>query len=307
METDTWLGVELRHLLAILAIHEEGSFGKAADRLGYTQSAVSQQIAALERMVGTVLIDRPASNRPARLTPAGEAIVEHAQSIRAHLIAARADVAHLMDPARVRLALGLFQSAGTRIIPELMRRMRATHPHVDLQLVESNSDDELVELVETCELDATFATLPVQAGPVDWLEVLKDPYLLLVHAESELATRAELRIPHDLASLEMIGFTEGHSVAEAERQFRHAGISTQFVTRSNDNATIQALVRTGIGAAVMPRLAVDEHDDGVVAIDLSAYVPPRVIVLAWHRDRRRSTALDGLISEVKDTALEAAP
>ena len=71
MDADRWLGLDLRHLIALKAIADEGSFGKAAERLGYTQSAISQQIAALERIVGLRLIERPGGPRPISLTEAG--------------------------------------------------------------------------------------------------------------------------------------------------------------------------------------------------------------------------------------------
>src|SRR2546423_10032573 len=71
MEPDRWLGVELRHLIALQAVAREGSFGRAAERLGYTQSAVSQQIAALERIVGERLVERPGGPRRGSMTQAG--------------------------------------------------------------------------------------------------------------------------------------------------------------------------------------------------------------------------------------------
>src|SRR5215210_1541087 len=95
MEPDRWLGVELRHLLALEAVAREGSFGKAATSLGYTQSAVSQQIAMLERIVGQRLIERPGGPRPVSLTEAGELLLRHAQAIVSRLEAAQADFAAL--------------------------------------------------------------------------------------------------------------------------------------------------------------------------------------------------------------------
>src|SRR5436190_15966512 len=93
MEPDRWLGVELRHLAALQAVAEEGSFGRAAIRLGYTQSAVSQQIQALERVVGERLVERPGGPRPVSLTEAGELLLRHADAIVARMQAAQADLA----------------------------------------------------------------------------------------------------------------------------------------------------------------------------------------------------------------------
>src|SRR5437667_11240259 len=88
MHTDEWLGLELRHLIALKAIAEEGSFGRAAKRLGYTQSAISQQIAVLERIVGQRLIERPGGPRPISLTEAGRLLPTHADRTAARLPAA---------------------------------------------------------------------------------------------------------------------------------------------------------------------------------------------------------------------------
>src|SRR6266704_3724166 len=92
MGTDSWLGVELRHFLALEAVAREGSFGKAATSLGYTQSAVSQQIAALERIVGQRLVERPGGPRPVSLTEAGRLLLRHADAIVAQIQAAQADL-----------------------------------------------------------------------------------------------------------------------------------------------------------------------------------------------------------------------
>ncbi|MDX6508743.1 MAG: hypothetical protein QOG81_495, partial [Gaiellaceae bacterium] len=92
MEPDRWLGVELRHLAALEAVSREGSFGRAATALGYTQSAVSQQIATLERIVGEKLIERPGGPKPVSLTEAGRLLLRHAEAIVARIAAAQADL-----------------------------------------------------------------------------------------------------------------------------------------------------------------------------------------------------------------------
>src|SRR5918911_1917769 len=136
MEADRWAGLELRHLLALAAVAREGSFGRAAVALGYTQSAISQQIAALERIVGERLLERPGGPRPVSLTEAGELLLRHADAIVARLAAAKADLQALAEGEGGVLRVGIYQSVGQRILPELMRRYAAAWPRVEIALTE---------------------------------------------------------------------------------------------------------------------------------------------------------------------------
>src|SRR5256886_5027026 len=161
MQTDDWMGLELRHLIALKAIAEEGSFGRAATRLGYTQSAISQQIAGLERIVGQRLVERPGGPRPISLTDAGRLLLRHADGITARLLAAQADLAALGAGDAGPLRVGTYQSVGSKILPTLLRGFRAGWPKVEITLVESADDAELLEAVERGRLDPTFPVLPL--------------------------------------------------------------------------------------------------------------------------------------------------
>src|SRR6266487_875951 len=180
MEPDRWLGVELRHFLALEAVARTGSFGKAAKTLGYTQSAVSQQIATLERLVGQKLVERPGGPKPVSLTEAGRLLLTHAESIAARVAAAQADLTALGDGEAGTLRVGVFQSVGQRILPELMRRFIRAWPQVKVTLTESANDEELLALVERGDLDLTFSDLPLTEGPFESVELLRDPYVLVV-------------------------------------------------------------------------------------------------------------------------------
>src|SRR5918911_5155387 len=138
MSANGFLDIELRHLAALQAIAEEGSFGRAATRLGYTQSAVSQQIATLERAVGERLLERPGGPRPVSLTEAGRILLRHAQAIVARLDAARADLEALAAGEAGTLRVGAYQSIGQRILPAIIRRFSAEWPNVDLRVTEAN-------------------------------------------------------------------------------------------------------------------------------------------------------------------------
>ncbi len=122
---DTGLpGLELRHLVALVAVADTGTFSRAAEQLGYTQSAVSQQIAALERVAGTALFDRPGGPRPVQPTQAGAVLTEHARAVLARLRGAAADVASVAAGESGRLRVGTVQSVGTQVLPSLAASLR---------------------------------------------------------------------------------------------------------------------------------------------------------------------------------------
>ena len=301
MEPDRWLGIELRHLTALEAVAREGSFGRAAKTLGYTQSAVSQQIAALERIVGARLVDRPGGPRPVSLTEAGELLLRHAEAIVARLAAAQADLGALAEGEGGVLRVGIYQSVGQRILPELMRRYAAAWPRVEIALTESASDAELLTLVERGELDLTFADLPLPEGPFEAVEVVRDRYVLVVAADSELARRGRPPTPRELADLDLVGFRSCRSLRALADALPHP---PRFVFRSDDNGTVQGLVGAGVGAALVPRLTLEPHDETIVEIDLGPKVPPRLIALAWHSDRFRTPAAQAFVDTALDVCAE---
>jgi molybdate transport repressor ModE-like protein len=295
--TDQWLGLELRHLTALTAVAREGSFGRAAARLGYTQSAISQQIAALERIVGCVVVERRGGRHAAALTPAGEVLVAHAEEITAQLVAARTDLA-AVEADRPTLSIGTYQSVGARLLPAALKDFVSRRPDVRIRLQESNSDEDLLGHVERGELDLTFAVQPLGKTKLQYIELLRDPYVLLVPASSHLAMLTCELVPSDLDGLDLIGFRECRSVDEAEARFRGAGFTAEIAVRSNDNGTLQALVGAGVGAALVPKLVFDRQGDGIVAVELGDRVPPRVLVLAWHPGRRLLGAVDEFVAAV---------
>ena len=295
MEPDRWLGLDLRHLLALKAIADAGSFGRAAERLGYTQSAVSQQIATLERVVGMRLVERPGGPRPISLTEAGTILLRHAEAIEARLLAARADMEALAAGDAGRLRVGTFQSVGARVIPTLLRRFGQEHPRVEVVLQESPDEEELLGLVERGALDVTFMTLPANHGPLDEVELFRDPYVLLVPAGSPLAELTRPPTLKEIALHPLIGFSKCRAMDAVETQLASSGRQPNVVFRSDNNGTVQGLVGAGLGVSIAPLLTVQEGDESVAMIGLAGRVPPRVIGLVWHRDRHRSAAAEAFV------------
>jgi DNA-binding transcriptional LysR family regulator len=300
MESDSWLGLELRHLIALKAIADEGTFGRAATRLGYTQSAVSQQIAMLERIVGQRLIDRPGGPRAVSLTEAGELLLRHAEAIAARLQAAQADLAALDAGDAGPLRIGTYQSVGARLLPTLLRDFAARWPKVEVTLRESADDRELIQLVERGELDLSFVVFPVGPGPYEAVELMRDPYVLVVPAGSPLVSRKRPPSLRELVEHPLIGFRTCRTTHHIEERLRQTGSEPQIVFRSDDNGTVQGLVAAGVGIAVVPRLTVDETDGAVEVVDLGERLPPRLIGIAWHRDRKRTGAAEAFVELARE-------
>jgi DNA-binding transcriptional LysR family regulator len=295
MEPDSWLGLELRHLIALKAIAAEGTFGRAAASLGYTQSAISQQIARLERIVGQRLIDRPGGPRPVSLTEAGELLLRHADAIAARLQAAQADLAALDAGDAGPLRIGTYQSVGAKILPSLLSRFKAGWPDVTISLTESTDDEELLALIERGELDLTFTMVPLPPGPFEFLQLLRDPYVLVVPTESPLARRNRAPTLREIAELPLIGNRHCRSLDSGLQALRATGREPRIVFRSDDNGTVQGITAAGMGAALVPKLTVDQSDPRVAMIELDERIPPRLIGIAWHRDRKRTRAAEAFV------------
>ena len=148
--------LELRHLVALDAVATEGTFGRAAIRLGYTQSAVSQQIASLERLVGDSLFDRPGGPRPVELTPLGKLVLAHARDIMARVDAAGEAVERFFAGDSGRIDVGTFQSVSNVLLPAIVARLRDEYPDLDIRLFEDESKEEGSRRVLDGELDVTF-------------------------------------------------------------------------------------------------------------------------------------------------------
>jgi molybdate transport repressor ModE-like protein len=298
-------GIEIRHLSALEAVAAEGSFRRAATRLGYVQSAISEQIATLERIVGQRLVERSRGSGPVELTEAGEVLLSHAKAIVARLKAAEADLGALADGSAGSLRLGIYQSVGARVIPRLLPRYARDWPEVRVLPREAPTDAGLFELVERGELELSFADLPLHPGPFEAVDLLTDPYVLLVAAGSPLAQSGPVGLD-EIADLPLIGHWTCRVLPRVEAELRAQGLEPNFVFRSDIITTVQALVGAGVGSAIIPRLGVDPADERTAVVELAEGLPvqPRVISLFWHRDRYRSPAALGFVDAAREVCAE---
>src|SRR5436853_7159357 len=142
--------LDVKRMRVLREVAAKGSFSAAAESLSYTQSAISQQIAALEREAGTTLVERNA--RGVRLTDAGRALVGHAEAILARLADAEAELEAISGLRAGRVRLGAFPSAGATLMPKAIAAFREAHPGVEVQLHPAEPDDGMA-LLRAGELD----------------------------------------------------------------------------------------------------------------------------------------------------------
>jgi molybdate transport repressor ModE-like protein len=295
VQSPALLKLDLRHLEALQAVAGSGSFAAAADALGYTQSAISQQIAALEGAVGQRLVARSSGGRGASLTPAGEVVLRHADAVLARLQMLAGDLSALAAGRTGSLRVGTYQSVAARILPAIVADFRRTRPGLEIDIRHASHDDELIADLERGHIDLAVGLLPPPDGPFEYLEILADPYVLVVPKESPLADRPEPVTPADIAALPLMGFARCRHSLIVGAQLKHEAGEPNWVFRSDDNSTLQAMVGAGVGVALVPRLTVDATDSGTVIVQLGELFPPRRLGVVWHAGRDRPAAMDAFI------------
>ena len=297
---DRWLATELRHLVALKAVAEEGSFRAAAARLGYVQSAVSQQIAALEAIVGCRLVDRHRGTRHPSLTNEGRLLLAHADAIVARMRLAGAELDASARGGHRILRVGSFQHVSAWIVPHAVRRLRRREPDVEVTLVEHDADIDVLDPLRRGELDLGFAEWPLPADEFGAHEVFVDTYVVVAAPDSPLLARGRPVTLEEVAESPLIGHSGKRPRVEAH--FAALGVRPTFVFRSDRDATIQGLVAAGLGVAVVPRFSVDRTraDTAVIELDPPDAVRPWRVALAWPLDRPPGAAATEFIAATEE-------
>jgi DNA-binding transcriptional LysR family regulator len=291
--------VELRHLRTMAAIADEGTFGRAAGRLGYTQSSVSQQIAALEKAVGGAVFDRPGGPRPVRITPLGEVVLAHGRELLTKA-AALADAVDRFRAGSGRIDIGTFQGVTNLILPTVVRRLVDEHPGCDIRLSDVAPGDPQIG-----DLDLLFYDGRIGGG-VEHVELLDEPYLLVAGAGAFPDGPVRVKLLDDAP---MVAWPPTHHQRWLERTLAGDGARPRIVFRTAGHDAILSMVRAGIGSAVLPWLALHGADawaDDRLGIHPLRPSPTRTLYLHWPAGRSRSPLADRAIGIAVEVAGELA-
>ncbi|WP_276525113.1 MULTISPECIES: LysR family transcriptional regulator [Actinomadura] len=293
-------------LRTFVAVADLGSFTAAAAAEGYTQSAVSRQIAALEDVCGVELFARGA--RGVRPTPAAEYLLPHARGLLDRL----ADTARALDGLRRldtgTLRLGAFPTANAVLVPRALARFRARHPGVR-PLLREGTTERLLPMLEAGDLDVALVSthkIPSIAAD-DLVTLLEDVLLVALPDGHRLAARERIRLA-DLAGEPWIVADDPAAIAALRARCETAGFVPQTPLRVAEWVSKLGLVAEGFGVTLVPALAATAMArDGVVLRAVSAGRPRRTVYAAVGRHARRSPAVTAFLADLRDVAGDLRP
>jgi DNA-binding transcriptional LysR family regulator len=257
--------IDPRHLITLEAVARHGSFAAAADELACTPSAVSQQIAEIERRIGIRVLDR----RPVRATQAGHVLLGAEFAVRTATAVALQELSALSRGRAGRVRLGAFASAAVSVVPCALAGLRRTHPNVQVQLTQLETEMSYAQILRgDLDLALTFDYDRAPRKPPARIRrslVVKDPVLIVLPVAHRLARRERIHLA-EIANDTWIGspIVERQLELLAEVS-RTPGFEQRVGFAGDDFQTVLSLVDQGLGIALLPKLATLRASPGVVA------------------------------------------
>jgi DNA-binding transcriptional LysR family regulator len=293
-------GLGLRELQAVLAVAELGSFRRAAAALGYTQSALSHQVSALEAALGQPLFHRPGGRAAVSLTPAGEAVCRRARRALSEVEAVAADAEQAARGEIVRVRVGVTQTAAAEIMPAALRVFRDDHPGVEVVLTPADDLEASRRALRRGELDLAFSYNIETDEYVEVIAVLEDPWVILTRRDSAIAGVEDPSFDV-LDQRDLVAWTRRwRAQADLEDTWARRGIAPKIVYRTDDNLALQRLVAAGLGHACIGRVAARRAvDPSLTWLEPHEPAAPRTIVLCYPRDRPVSATARSLITAIR--------
>ncbi|MFJ2806008.1 LysR family transcriptional regulator [Kitasatospora sp. NPDC087271] len=281
--------IDVQRLRVLRSVAEHGSFNRAAAALRLTPSAVSQQVAALERSLGAQVVAR--STRGVTLTQAGQIMVGAAESVAAELEHAQRQVAEL-STGRTQLTVATFTSGGRLLLPAALTQLMAAHPRTVLHVREGEPEDTLplvrqgaVDLALAYHFDGPLPIGPALSPSLEWTPLLEDPLHIVLPPGHRLANHDAL----DLAELAADPWVLGCLKTEAylRRYAEQAGFDPEIRGTTTDYFFARSLVAAGMGISLIPSVALTPKIPGLSAVPIKPPGPIRHIGVATIGGRAR--------------------
>jgi DNA-binding transcriptional LysR family regulator len=298
--------LDTRRLRVLCEVARHGSFSAAADSLGYTQPAISRQIATLEAEAGAVLVRR--LNQGVVLTDAGRLLVDRARPILAQLEETEFELRSMLGLSGGRLRLASFASAASSVVPLAVLRFRERHPAVELSITMADPVDSLPRLLAG-ELDMAMSHDPRwrdgQTAPgLELVHLFDDPMFVALPSGHPLCDADALTLSDFAGEPWMLGTPDS---CPDSRLFRRACLEAGFEPRveleNDDYGAILGFVAAGLGVALIPEMVTRVVRTDVVVRELHPPPPARPIMVALPADYR-SAAATAMVAVLREIAEE---
>lgn len=283
--------MELRQLEYFVAVAEEGSFTRAAERVHISQSGVSAQIRQLERELGAELFDRSA--RAVTLTPAGKAALEHARDALAAAGAVGRAVDEVSGLIRGRITAGMVIGCTVTPLFEALAAFHAAHPGVEISLLEDASD-RLAEAVRTGAVDlALIGAAARTPDGLDALTVVSERLVAAVPPGHALGKRRQVTL-RDLAAYPVVCMPPGSGLrAVFDQACAAQGVVPSIALQASAADAVAGLAARGLGVAVLSESMAESHRDRLTAHVIADVRTPALLALVWRP--ARNPALSALL------------
>ena len=298
----------LKQLQYLVALHEHGHFGRAAEACFVSQPTLSVAIKKLEEELDLKIFERGGSE--VTVTPLGEEIVRQAQSVLDQAGAIKEIAKRGKDPLAGALRLGIIYTIGPYLLPELVKHSIELYPQMPLMLQE-NFTVKLLEMLRTGELDCAIMAEPFPDTGLAVAPLYDEPFVVAVPAAHALAQRASISA-EELKRETMLLLGTGHCfrdhVLEVCPEFARFSSDGEGIRRSFEGSsleTIKHMVASGMGITVVPALSVPKEPSAHLRyVPFSEPIPTRRVVLAWRRSFTRYEAIAALRNAIYACALD---
>ncbi|MGW6744504.1 LysR family transcriptional regulator [Streptomyces sp. NPDC055025] len=293
--------LDRRRMQLLRAVVTSGSVTAAARNLGYTPSAVSQQMAVLEKEAGIALLER--TGRGVRPTEAGRVLTDYAAVIDRHFTEAETELAELRAGRTGRVAVRYFATAGAALVAPAVAALRREQPGVQVELKLSDPNDPLPE-VRNRLADVALVVRPRDQLSVDgvrFVHLLDDRYSAVLPEGHRLAAKRELDLT-DLAEEPWVGSDQpGPCLEPVLDACGSAGFSPNFVVESGDYDTAQGFVAAGLGISLIPEMGLGNRHPAVVVRPVRNPEPIRTIYAAVRDPSPAQPAVHRLLDALRNT------
>ncbi|MDA8069497.1 MAG: LysR substrate-binding domain-containing protein [Actinomycetota bacterium] len=271
--------MELRQLEYFVAVAEEQSFTRAAERVHISQSGISAQLRQLERDLGAELIDR--STRTATLTAAGRAALEHARSTLAQAGGIRDAVNAITGLVRGRVTVGMVTGCTLTPLFDAVADFRHDHPGVELELLEDGSE-YLAERLRAGNLDvAVLGSATASLPGLESRELVAEPLIALAPREHPLAKADQPIRLAELVEHPLLCMPPGTGIrATLDRACDRAGLRPKIAVEATAPAALRDLATRGLGIAVLSRSMLTTEPK-LTALEIPELQTPGYLLLAW--------------------------